>query len=139
MARSTQEWRGKTDDARAPKKVRDRIRDRHPTCYICTRKFEAGEKVALDHVVALINGGENAERNLRPVHVKCHVEKTAADVAEKARIAAKRQKHRGIADEVHTIPGRQFKQSPRQAANQQRERLPMPAPRNLYTSEDTAS
>ena len=98
MARAVKEWIGETDDQRAPKRVRDRIRDRHPTCYLCGRPFTDGKKVALDHVEALINGGENRESNLRPVHVGCHAEKTRADVAEKAKIAAKRQKHRRIVD-----------------------------------------
>lgn len=98
MARYVAEWIADTDDQRAPKRVRDRIRDRHPTCYLCGRLFNDGKKVALDHVVALINGGENRESNLRPVHVACHAEKTAADVAEKAAIARKRQKHRRIVD-----------------------------------------
>lgn len=98
MARTVSEWIGDTDDQRAPKRVRDRIRDRYPTCYICGRDFSDGKKVALDHVKALINGGENRESNLRPVHVGCHADKTAADVAEKAKIAAKRQKHRRIVD-----------------------------------------
>lgn len=98
MARSLPEWIGKSDNTRAPKRVRDRIRERHPTCYLCTRPFVEGEAVALDHVTALINGGENRESNLRPVHVKCHAEKTAEDVAEKARVAAKRQASRRIVD-----------------------------------------
>lgn len=98
MARTVAEWIADTDDQRAPKRVRDRIMDRHPNCYLCTRPFNDGKKVALDHVVALINGGENRESNLRPVHVACHAKKTAADVAEKAAIARKRQKHRRIVD-----------------------------------------
>lgn len=108
MARARPEWIGDTDDQRAPPRVRDRIRDRHPTCYICGRDFSDGKKVALDHVTALINGGENRESNLRPVHVACHAIKTAEDVAEKARIAAKRQKHRGIVDAKQAIPTQPF-------------------------------
>lgn len=98
MARTVAEWIADTDDQRAPKRVRDRIMDRHPNCYLCTRPFNDGKRIALDHVVALINGGENRESNLRPVHVACHAKKTAADVAEKAAIARKRQKHRRIVD-----------------------------------------
>lgn len=97
MARTVSEWIGKTDDHRAPAKVRDRIMIREGNkCHLCSREIVAGEKWDLDHVVALINGGENRETNLKPAHRKCHVEKTAADVAEKARIAAKRRKNLGI-------------------------------------------
>lgn len=108
MARTRDEWIGETDDQRAPKRVRDRLLDKHPTCYLCQRDFRDGKKIAFDHVTALINGGENRESNLRPVHVACHAAKTAEDVAEKARIAAKRQKHRGIVDAKQTIPAQPF-------------------------------
>lgn len=108
MARSVKEWIGPTDDARAPNRVRDRIRDAHPNCYICSRPFVEGDKVALDHVIALINGGENRESNLRPVHVKCHAVKTAGDVAEKAKVAAKRKKSRGIVKDGPKMEGKDF-------------------------------
>lgn len=98
MPRPVSEWIGRDDSARAPKRVRDRLLARHTACYLCSRPFVAGEKIEFDHIVALINGGENRETNLRPVHAKCHRTKTASDVAEKARISAKRQKHLGIVD-----------------------------------------
>lgn len=127
MARSVSEWIGDTDDQRAPKRIRDRIRDRHPTCYICGRDFSDGKKVALDHVKALINGGENRESNLRPVHVACHAVKTAEDVAEKARIAAKRQKHRGIVD-APKMQGAPFHKTRKAARREQvaASKIPMP-------------
>jgi len=136
MARAREEWIGKTDDHRAPKKVRDRLRDDHPNCYLCGNLFVDGDRVALDHVKALINGGENRESNLRPVHIKCHAEKTRADVAEKVRVAAKRQAARGIAPHVKKLEGRQFDQSPKQAKNQARaaERAPLP-PRQFYAEQ----
>ena len=49
-----------------------------------------------DHIVALVNGGENRERNLRCLCSWCHKNKTADDVAEKAKTAAVRKKHLGI-------------------------------------------
>lgn len=103
MSRSRPEWIGKSDDHRAPKSVRDRLKAEFPNCNICDRKIEADENMALDHVKALINGGENREGNLRPVHQKCHAIKTAADVAEKAKIAAIRQKHHGIVADTRPI------------------------------------
>ena len=100
-----------------------------------TKVYSDG-KVALDHVNALINGGENRESNLRPVHIKCHAEKTRADVAEKVRVAAKRQAARGIAAHVKKLESRQFDQSPKQAKNQARaaERAPLP-PRQIYAEQ----
>lgn len=133
MPRAVQEWIGKDDNARAPKRVRDRILARHPHCYLCSRKIEAGEKMALDHVTALINGGENREGNLRPVHQKCHVEKTKADVAEKARIAAKRQKHQGIVDapKMESRPMPTTRKSFERKAKA-KDKLPLPPRRPLY-------
>lgn len=97
MARTVEEWIGKTDDHRAPGKVRDRIMARdNRICHLCKCEIQVGQKWDLDHVKALINGGENRESNLRPAHRKCHVDKTALDVAEKAKVAAIRMKHLGI-------------------------------------------
>lgn len=108
MARTVSEWIGKTDDHRAPGKVRDRIRLAHPNCNLCGLPFSGGDKVELDHVVALINGGENRESNLRPVHAKCHQGKTAADVAEKAKVAAIRRKH----FDARPVPKKPLKSAP---------------------------
>jgi 5-methylcytosine-specific restriction protein A len=97
MSRSTKEWFGKSDDHRAPGTVRARVFDREKgICHLCSLTIQApGQKWDLDHVVALINGGENRESNLKPAHRKCHKTKTAADVAEKAKIAAIRGRHIG--------------------------------------------
>lgn len=130
MARTTSEWIGDTDDQRAPKRIRDKLKRDFPNCNICSRKIEATEKMALDHVKALINGGENRESNLRPVHQKCHVAKTAADVAEKAKIAAIRQKHHGIVDPpARPLKGRGFPASPKEP---KQSRHAKQAPRAIY-------
>lgn len=97
MSRTVDEWIGQTDDTRAPPRVRARIFDRDNRCHLCGQPIQIGQKWDMDHVKALINGGENRETNLRPSHRKCHVEKTAKDVAEKAKVAAVRKKHLGIA------------------------------------------
>lgn len=94
--RTLPEWIGKTDDQRAPGKVRQRVFDREGgICHLCQQAIQVGQKYDLDHVEALINGGENRESNLKPAHRKCHIDKTAADVAEKSKIAAIRGKHIG--------------------------------------------
>lgn len=100
MVRPTDEWFGATDATRAPARVRQRVFDREGgKCHICNQPIQApGQKWDLDHVHALINGGENRETNLKPAHRKCHKDKTAADVAEKAKVAAIRKKHLGIVD-----------------------------------------
>lgn len=102
--RKVEEWVGQTDDTRAPPRVRARIFDRDNRCHLCGCEIQIGQKWDLDHVVALINGGENREANLKPSHRKCHVEKTARDVAEKAKVAAIRQKHIGAVAPKQKIP-----------------------------------
>lgn len=133
MPRSVKEWVGRDDNHRAPKKVRDRLRQKFPNCYLCSRKIEADEKMALDHIVALINGGENRESNLRPVHQKCHATKTAGDVAEKAKVAAKRQKHLGIVD-APKMHGRPLPTTPKAARRKEKaaSKLPLPERRPIY-------
>jgi 5-methylcytosine-specific restriction enzyme A len=98
MARSLDEWWGATDDTPAPPRVRARVFLAHGgVCHITGRKIAPGEKWELDHVVALINGGENKESNLAPALAWAHKAKTARDVAQKAKDARVRAKHIGAA------------------------------------------
>lgn len=139
MARTVKEWRADTDDQRAPPRVRARIFDREGgKCHLCGQPI-IGKKWALDHVKALINGGENRETNLAPVHIACHAEKTAQDVAEKARIAAKRRKHIGIVDATK-MQGRPFQKSRKAVRRQQAAANKLPLPprkRPMFAKEAT--
>ena len=56
----------------------------------------AGDKWALDHIIALINGGENREQNLAPILTAEHKIKTDEDLAIKSKTARIRAKHLGI-------------------------------------------
>ena len=97
MVRKVTEWYGATDDQAPPVRVRLRVFDAaHGRCHVCSRKILAGEYWQLDHVVALINGGRNAEGNLAPACRNCCYGKTAEDVAEKSRVARIRSKHLGL-------------------------------------------
>ena len=98
MTRSTKEWRGKTDDEKVPDRVRVRVFGRDDgrcTCG-CDRKIMPGDAWQTDHTIALINGGENRERNLTTLLTACHLRKTIDDVAEKSAVATKRKKHLGL-------------------------------------------
>jgi 5-methylcytosine-specific restriction enzyme A len=100
-ARAVEEWRGKTPDSKPPPEVRLRIFDRHGgICQRSSRKIAAGEKWALDHIIALADGGTNTERNLAPVLVGPHKEKTAAEAAVRSKVKAKRKSHLGIKEET---------------------------------------
>lgn len=97
MSRAVEEWRGKSDDAPIPARVRLRVFERHHgVCHISGRKIAAGEAWDCDHVVALINGGENRESNLAPALREKHREKTAEDMAIKSKTYRQRAKHLGI-------------------------------------------
>lgn len=135
MARPLPEWIGKTDAHRAPEKVRLRVFDRSGgICHLCDLPI-TDRKWDLDHEKALINGGENRESNLKPAHRKCHKAKTAADVAEKAKVAAIRAAHLG----ARTAPARpmQGQPFPKTGKTQHREakardQLPMPERRPMF-------
>jgi 5-methylcytosine-specific restriction protein A len=135
MARKLEEWIGRTDDHRAPKTVRDRVMDRTSrTCHLCNRPISLKDKYDIDHVKALINGGENRETNLAPAHRDCHKVKTAEDVALKAKAAKQRQKHLRIVDTKQKIPGAPMPVT-RDRAKQARAstKLPLPPRKNpLY-------
>lgn len=96
-ARVVPEWVGKTPDTPIPPHVKVRIFDRcGGRCHISGRKIFPGDAYDFDHITALSNGGENREFNIAPALRDKHREKTAADVAEKAKVYRKRAKHIGI-------------------------------------------
>ena len=66
------------------------------------------------------------EGNIFPVHAKCHAKKTKKDVAEKAMIASKKQKHHGIEGKKQKIKNRGFSKM------QVKEKLPLPRPIPMY-------
>lgn len=99
MARSVAEWVGKNDDSAAPPRVVSRVIDRCDSrCHKCTRKIDiqGGETYTLEHLQAIINGGENRERNLGLTCDNCLPSKNRADMAIKKKNTAVRYKARGI-------------------------------------------
>jgi 5-methylcytosine-specific restriction endonuclease McrA len=96
MARSVPEWIGKTDDDPVPPRVRLRVfLKAGGVCCECGIKI-VGRRWVCDHRKAIVNGGENRERNLGPIHEACDKTKTAADVAEKKINNRVQMKHLGI-------------------------------------------
>jgi 5-methylcytosine-specific restriction enzyme A len=96
MSRSVKEWIGKTDDTAVPPHVRLRVFLRFDgICCECGTKIK-GKRWICDHRIAIINGGENRESNLGPIHEACDKSKTAADVALKSRTYRKAAKDVGI-------------------------------------------
>jgi 5-methylcytosine-specific restriction protein A len=97
MTRTVEEWRGATPDTPPPPRVRVRVFDaKGGRCHMCGRKIPAGERWTCEHVVAIINGGENRERNLDVTCCWCLPIKNGRDVALKSDTYDKRRKHLGV-------------------------------------------
>lgn len=94
MARSVKEWIGRTDDTKVPDRVRTRVFvAKGGKCHACGRKINgATESWTCEHLIALINGGENRESNLDLTCCNCLAPKNAADVAIKSRTAKLQKK-----------------------------------------------
>lgn len=110
MPRSTPEWVGKTPDTPVPDHVKLRIfRDHGGRCHISGRKILPGDAWDLDHVIALINSGENRESNLAPALRDKHRQKTAEDVKAKAKGDRAEKRRVGIKAAPRVkMRGRQF-------------------------------
>jgi hypothetical protein len=98
MTRSLPEWIGASDDSAVPPRVRVRIFDRYEgRCQCgCNRKIMAGERWDAEDTIAIINGGQRRESNLKPWLSEHHPKKTKLDVAEKSRVYRKRSNHLGL-------------------------------------------
>lgn len=95
--REVDEWVGASPDTPIPPRVKARVFARYGgRCYLTGIKIRAGDAWECDHVLAIINGGENRERNLAPALKDKHREKTDADQATKSKTARVRAKHLGI-------------------------------------------
>lgn len=96
--RALPEWIGSSPDAAVPPRVRLRVFDRYDgRCQCgCNRKITAGERWDAEDTIAIINGGQRREGNLKPWLTEHHKGKTARDVAEKSTTYRKRAKHLGI-------------------------------------------
>ena len=97
MSRSVPEWIGATDDTPVPLRVKLRVFERFDgICHHSGRKIQLGDAWDCDHVLAIINGGQNRESNLAPALRDKHREKTAGDVDTKSKTARMRAKHLGL-------------------------------------------
>lgn len=104
--RTVPPWHGKTDDTPVPPRVRDRVyTNKNGRCHKCTRPILETEPWTCEHIVAICNGGRNAETNLGLTCKNCLPAKNAADVGEKSKIATIRKKHRGIRKSKRVFPG----------------------------------
>lgn len=98
MSRWTLEWCGKTDNTPVPQRVRLRVFERDcGMCCNCQRVIVSGVRWSCDHKKALINGGQNREKNLQTLCWWCHDKiKTPADVKEKSDTYHTKSYHLGL-------------------------------------------
>lgn len=94
MTRALPEWIGKTPDSAIPPRVSVRLFEKAgKKCQHCQRPLFGGDKWQVDHIIALVNGGENREGNLQVLCDWCHKKKTAGDVAVKSKTYRVKAKH----------------------------------------------
>lgn len=106
MARSVKEWRGKSDDTAIPPRVKLRIFERcGGRCVRCSRHIAGRILPAYDHIIALINGGENRESNIQLLCSDCHLPKSGDDMHIKSKSYRTRLRHVGIKTNKRLIPG----------------------------------
>ena len=98
MTRSLPEWIGASPDSAVPDRVRVRIFQRYDgRCQCgCGRRIAAGEKWDAEDEIAIINGGQRRESNLRPFLAEHHPQKTTRDVAIKSKTYQMAKRHLGI-------------------------------------------
>lgn len=97
MSRAVPEWIGKTDDTPVPPRVRLRVFEaKDGKCHSCGRKIRPGERWTCEHLVALINKGQNRESNLDVTCDWCLPAKNAADVREKSHVRKRQARNIGI-------------------------------------------
>lgn len=86
--RAVEEWIGKHPDQAVPPRVRMRVLERfNRRCYLTGREIRPGDRWEIEHMHALILGGEHREKNFAPALVDPHKEKTAAEMKVKSKIA----------------------------------------------------
>ena len=109
MARSVEIWQGRSDDAKIPDRVRDRVFEKYQgRCYITGHKLQAGEWDC-DHIKSLKDGGKHSEDNLAPIYRPAHKIKTAQENHARAKVTRTRMKHLGIKKPKGKIQSRGFK------------------------------
>ena len=117
MPRSLPEWIGKTDDAMPGKLVRDRLsRAQDDRCALpdCRQPFGPKRRAHCDHILALIDGGENRETNLQMICADCHKVKTSAEATARAKSRDIRAAHIMAPDSRSRLSGPGFRPSPKQ-------------------------
>lgn len=94
--RARPEWIADHPDQAIPKVVKLRIWEREGgRCYLTGAKINVGDAYEFEHVIALANGGEHRESNIRLALKDAHRAKTSDDAKLTAKIRRQQLKHIG--------------------------------------------
>lgn len=97
MTRFVPEWIADNDDQDIPKRVKDRIWPREGgRCYLTGRKIMPGDAFEFEHVIALTNGGQHRESNIRLALKAPHKFKTKQDIDVRVKTTRQRLKHNNL-------------------------------------------
>ena len=87
MARTLDEWIGRTDDSMPPDACKRRILERQGwKCALTGVAFTDGVRAEFDHIKPLWLDGENRESNLQAVTAKAHAAKTKSEATVRAKV-----------------------------------------------------
>ena len=66
-------------------RIRKQVFGEQPICVACKAKGKVTPAVEVDHIVALVNGGEDNHENRQALCSECHAEKTRRDLGQRER------------------------------------------------------
>ena len=118
MARTVEEWRGKTDDTPPSASCKRRILDRQGNvCALTGLPFDDKHKPRFDHRVPLWLGGENRETNIQALRDdEAHKPKTKAEAKVRAKVNAVIDKRMGLKAPKQRLQGQGFPRTDKAAA-----------------------
>lgn len=130
MARTVEEWIGKTDDTRPSKACQRRILERQDFCCALTGlPFDDKHKPRFDHKVPLWLGGANRESNLQALREEeAHKPKTKAEAKIRAKIHAVIDKRFALGAPKPKIKSAPFPKSPKHPRIDKSALPPLPLP-----------
>lgn len=128
MARTVDEWIGKTDDSAPSEACKRRIVARQDgVCALTGKPFTPKDRPQFDHKVPLWLGGENRESNLHAIIDEAHKAKTKAEAKVRAQVNARQSSHLGIkAPSKRKIKSAPFPKSTKTANGKASGKLPLP-------------
>ena len=96
-------------------------------CHLCGLRIDAPkQRWEVEHVKPLSMGGADTDDNMRPAHVGCHADKTAAEAAPRAKADAAGAKHLGIRPPSRLRGPRFKKYAPQRRASTPLSKPPLP-------------